>query len=136
MSQLSFRFACYFVFLQLIPSVSSVPFYSTLLPLAGVLLVTAVKDAYDDIVRIHITLLSIDKIALSGIYSIKMLCTHVTIQKWSENVQFQIVIISWKVVSLFTCACTSLPCGVCMCVDSSSTSQYMYVDFNYGLAVI
>ena len=37
--------------IQVIPTVSSVPFYTTLLPLVGVLLVTAVKDAYDDIVR-------------------------------------------------------------------------------------
>lgn len=35
---------------QLIPGVSSVPFYSTLVPLIGVLGTTAVKDAYDDIV--------------------------------------------------------------------------------------
>jgi len=36
--------------LQLIPGIASVPFYSTLIPLVGVLGVTAVKDAYDDIV--------------------------------------------------------------------------------------
>ena len=35
---------------QVIPTVSSVPFYSTLIPLVFVLTVTAVKDAYDDIV--------------------------------------------------------------------------------------
>ena len=34
----------------MIPTVSSVPFYSTLIPLLFVLTVTAVKDAYDDIV--------------------------------------------------------------------------------------
>ena len=45
----------YFLFLliiQLIPGVASVPFYSTLIPLVGVLLITAVKDAYDDIVSV------------------------------------------------------------------------------------
>ena len=36
---------------QSIPSVTSVPVYSTVLPLVGVLTVTGVKDAYDDIVR-------------------------------------------------------------------------------------
>jgi len=33
-----------------IPTVSSVPFYTTLIPLVFVLAVTAVKDAFDDIV--------------------------------------------------------------------------------------
>jgi hypothetical protein len=37
--------------IQVIPGVSSVPFYSTLLPLVLVLAVTAIKDAYDDIKR-------------------------------------------------------------------------------------
>ena len=35
---------------QVIPGVSSVPVYSTLVPLLVVLGVTAVKDAFDDIV--------------------------------------------------------------------------------------
>eukprot|EP00731_Ephydatia_muelleri_P016058 Em0009g482a len=39
------------VILQSIPQISSVPFYSTLVPLLAVLLVTAVKDGYDDIRR-------------------------------------------------------------------------------------
>jgi hypothetical protein len=39
--------------IQLIPGVSSVPFYSTLVPLIGVLAVTAVKDAYDDVVSLN-----------------------------------------------------------------------------------
>ena len=40
---------------QVIPGVSSVPFISTLLPLVLVLGVTAVKDAYDDVVSlIHV----------------------------------------------------------------------------------
>ena len=39
-----------FTHTQVIPTVSSVPFYSTLIPLLFVLTVTAVKDAYDDIV--------------------------------------------------------------------------------------
>ena len=43
--------------IQLIPGVSSVPFYSTLVPLVIVLSITALKDAYDDVVsvcaRIH-----------------------------------------------------------------------------------
>ena len=38
---------------QVIPGVSSVPVYSTLVPLIGVLMVTAIKDAYDDIVCCH-----------------------------------------------------------------------------------
>lgn len=44
---------CFFnsnVFTQLIPGISSVPFYTTLIPLVGVLAVTAIKDAFDDIV--------------------------------------------------------------------------------------
>lgn len=42
---------------QVIPGVSSVPFISTLLPLVLVLGVTAVKDAYDDVVSlIHVHL--------------------------------------------------------------------------------
>ena len=35
---------------QVIPTVSSVPFYTTLIPLVFVLAVTAIKDAFDDIV--------------------------------------------------------------------------------------
>ena len=38
---------------QVIPGVSSVPVYSTLVPLLGVLALTAAKDAFDDIVRCH-----------------------------------------------------------------------------------
>lgn len=38
--------------LQLIPGIASVPFYTTLIPLLGVLAVTAVKDGYDDIVSL------------------------------------------------------------------------------------
>jgi len=38
--------------IQLIPGVSSVPFYSTLVPLVIVLSITALKDAYDDIVSV------------------------------------------------------------------------------------
>ena len=44
---------------QVIPGVSSVPFISTLLPLVLVLGVTAVKDAYDDVVsliHVHVVL--------------------------------------------------------------------------------
>jgi len=37
--------------IQVIPTVSSVPFYTTLIPLVFVLAVTAVKDAFDDIKR-------------------------------------------------------------------------------------
>lgn len=40
--------------IQLIPGVSSVPFYSTMIPLVIVLSITAVKDAYDDVKR-HIS---------------------------------------------------------------------------------
>lgn len=36
--------------LQLIPQISSVPYYTTLLPLAFVLAVSAAKEAWDDIV--------------------------------------------------------------------------------------
>uniref|UniRef100_A0A1X7U3D1 Phospholipid-transporting ATPase n=1 Tax=Amphimedon queenslandica TaxID=400682 RepID=A0A1X7U3D1_AMPQE len=42
------------VILQAIPGISSVPVYSTLVPLLGVLATTAIKDAYDDIKR-HIS---------------------------------------------------------------------------------
>ena len=38
--------------IQLIPGVSSVPFYSTVVPLVIVLSITAAKDAYDDVVSI------------------------------------------------------------------------------------
>lgn len=40
-----------FIFLpQSIPQISSVPYYTTLVPLIIVLLITAIKDGYDDIV--------------------------------------------------------------------------------------
>jgi len=39
--------------IQLIPGVSSVPFYSTLVPLVIVLSITALKDAYDDVVSVN-----------------------------------------------------------------------------------
>jgi len=38
--------------IQIIPGVSSVPFYSTLVPLVIVLAITAAKDAYDDVVSV------------------------------------------------------------------------------------
>lgn len=40
----------YFYFEQIIPAISSLPFYTTILPLGFVLGVTAVKDAADDFV--------------------------------------------------------------------------------------
>ncbi|KAL5481607.1 hypothetical protein EMCRGX_G021802 [Ephydatia muelleri] len=42
------------VILQSIPQISSVPYYTTLIPLIIVLLITAIKDGYDDIKR-HIS---------------------------------------------------------------------------------
>ena len=40
--------------IQLIPGISSVPFYSTMIPLVIVLSITAAKDAFDDIVSVCI----------------------------------------------------------------------------------
>ena len=42
-----------FIYFQLIPVISSLTPITTLLPLVGVLTITALKDAYDDIVRIE-----------------------------------------------------------------------------------
>ena len=44
---------------------SAVPVYSTLVPLIGVLAVTAIKDAYDDIVRIGLQYSCWDGVATS-----------------------------------------------------------------------
>lgn len=45
----NFYFACLLV-LQVIPIITSLTYVTTLLPLAGVLLVTATKDIFDDYV--------------------------------------------------------------------------------------
>jgi phospholipid-translocating ATPase len=45
-----------------------VPFYSTLVPLVGVLAVTAVKDAYDDVKR-HVSDLKINNRAAYRVHS-------------------------------------------------------------------
>lgn len=47
----NFYFLC-LLLLQLIPAISSLTPITTAIPLIGVLTLTAVKDAYDDIVRI------------------------------------------------------------------------------------
>lgn len=41
---------------QVIPQISSLPWYTTLLPLAFVLGISAIKDLVDDVVSLHITL--------------------------------------------------------------------------------
>lgn len=46
----NFYFLC-LLLLQLIPAISSLTPITTAIPLIGVLTLTAVKDAYDDIVR-------------------------------------------------------------------------------------
>lgn len=38
------------IFMQLIPQITSLPFYTTIVPLVFVLAVTAIKDAVDDFV--------------------------------------------------------------------------------------
>lgn len=48
----NFYFLCLLV-LQLIPAISSLTPVTTALPLIGVLGLTAIKDAYDDIVRTY-----------------------------------------------------------------------------------
>lgn len=47
----NFYFLCLLV-LQLIPAISSLTPITTVIPLIGVLMLTAIKDAYDDIVSI------------------------------------------------------------------------------------
>ena len=53
----SYEFFCHFF--QVIPVISSLTPYTTALPLIGVLLLTAIKDAYDDIVSTNSIILQL-----------------------------------------------------------------------------
>lgn len=42
-----------FIFIKIIPQITTLPWYTTLIPLVVVLGITAIKDLVDDLVRRH-----------------------------------------------------------------------------------
>lgn len=63
----NFYFLC-LLLLQLIPAISSLTPVTTAMPLIGVLMMTAVKDAYDDFVSLSLPSMMSNQYALENYY--------------------------------------------------------------------